>query len=142
MSEAVIEHVRQVVERLGHAELAALQDHGERLRGLVVHVHGAVWHKVRARAVTRYRTLEERYGRHMAIAILSAGILGCAVPLPGTTVLAMAPLLAMAELHHQLHTAHEHGGVAEAVKTHLAESEILHLARQWVHELAAASKEA
>jgi hypothetical protein len=83
MDEATTEHVRRVVERLGHAELAALQDHGERLRGLAIQIHGAVWQKVRAKALARYRALEARYGRQMAIAILSAVIFGCAVLLAG-----------------------------------------------------------
>jgi hypothetical protein len=137
--EAVIEHVRSVVDGLGHADWAALPDHAERVQRLVATVPGAVWNRVSAEVAVRYRTLEQRYGRRTAIAILSAGILVSAVPVPGSTVLAMAPLIALVELHHQL-TAGS-GGVAEAVKIHLTESEILHIGRQWVQDLAGVLKQ-
>ena len=142
MIQAVHEHVRAVVERLGHAEAAAAADHGERLRRLVVEVPPAVWHKARTTAQTHYLALEERYGKPTAIAILSAGIVGCAVPVPCTTFLAMAPFLALAELHHQVASAGGPAGAAEAVKTHLAESEIAQHARQWMQELTSGLKRA
>src|SRR5262245_38726366 len=135
MIQAVYEHVRAVMGRLGHAEWAALSDPGERLQRLVAEVPPAIWHKVRETVATHYRTLEERYGRPTAIAILSAGILGSAVPVPGTTVLAAAPLIALAELHHQLTAGPGPGGTPGAVKIHLAESEILRLGRQWVQDV-------
>src|SRR6516165_6716178 len=106
----VHEHLRAVVGGLGHVELAALPDHGERLRQLVASVPPAVWHKVSGAVATRYNSLEGRYGRPTAIAILSAGIVGTAVPLPGTSLVAVAPLLALAELHHQLVAAPGTGG--------------------------------
>jgi hypothetical protein len=140
MIQAVYEHVRAVVGRLGHAEWAALPDHGERLQRLVADVPPAVWHKVSAAVATRYHALEERYGRPTAIAILSAGILGTAVPVPGTTVLATAPLIALAELHHRLAAQPDPGGAGGPVKIHLAESEILRLGRQWVQDLAGVLK--
>jgi hypothetical protein len=140
MIQAVYEHVRAVVVGLGHAEWAVLPDHGERLERLVTEVPPAVWHKVSAAVATRYHTLEERYGRPTAIAIVSAGILGTAVPVPGTTVLATAPLIALAELHHRLVAPPDPGGAAGPVKIHLAESEILHLGRQWVQDLAGVLK--
>src|SRR6516162_8286863 len=105
MLQAVHEHIRAVASQLGHVELAAHSDHGERVRQLVASVPPAVWHEVSGRVATRYHSLEGRYGRPTAIAILSAGIVGMAVPLPGTAVVAMAPLIALAELHHQLHAA-------------------------------------
>jgi hypothetical protein len=121
--------------------LAALPDHGERLRQLVASVPPAVWHKVSGAVATRYNSLEGRYGRPTAIAILSAGIVGTAVPLPGTTVLAMAPLIALAELHHQLVAAPDPGGAPWGATIHLAESEILHHGRQWMQDLAGVLKE-
>ena len=113
----------------------------ERLRQLVASVPPAVWHKVSGEVATRYHSLEGRYGRPTAIAILSAGIVGTAVPLPGTTVLAMAPLIALAELHHQLVAVHGPGGAPWGAKIHLAESEILHHGRQWMQHLADVLKE-
>src|SRR6516165_961883 len=137
----VHEHLRAVVGGLGHVELAALPDHGERLRQLVARVPPAVWHKVSGAVVTRYNSLEGRYGRPTAIAILSAGIVGTAMPLPGTTVLAMAPLIALAELHHQLAAAPDPGGASWGSNIHLAESEILHHGRQWMLHLAGVLEE-
>jgi hypothetical protein len=141
MIRTVHEHLRAVVGGLGHAELAALPDHGERLRQLVAGVPPAVWHRVSGAVATRYHSLEGRYGRSTAVAILSAGILGTAVPLPGTTVLAMAPLIALAELHHRLVAAPGPGDAPWGAKIHLVESEILHLGRQWMQELAGVLKE-
>jgi hypothetical protein len=141
MIQAVHEHLRAVAGRLGHVEVAALPDHGERLRELAASLPPAVWHKVSGAVTTRYRSLEGRYGRPTAIAILSAGIVGTAVPLPGTTVVAMAPLIALAELHRQLVAAPGPGGAAWGAKIHLAELEIVHLGRQWMQDLAGVLKE-
>jgi hypothetical protein len=140
MIKTVHEHVRAVLGGLGHADLAALPDHGERLRQLVASVPPAVWQKVSASVAKRYAALERRYGRQTPIAILSAGIAGTAVPLPGTTVLAMAPLIALAELHHQVATA-DPGGDSWGSKIHLAESEILHHGRKWMQDLAGVLKQ-
>jgi hypothetical protein len=137
---AVHEHLRAVVGGLGHAELAALPDHGERLRQLAASVPPAVWQKVSGAVAKRYYALERRYGRTTAIAILSAGIAGTAVPLPGTTVLAMAPLIALAELHHQVATA-DPDSASLGAKIHLAESEVLHLGRKWMQDLAGVLKQ-
>ena len=140
MIHIVHEHLRAVVRGLGHAELAALPDHGERMRQLVASVPPAVWQKVSASVANRYSALEKRYGRQTAIAILSAGIVGTAVPLPGTTVLAMVPLIALAELHHQVATA-DPAGDSWGAKIHLAESEILHQGRKWMQDLAGVLKQ-
>jgi hypothetical protein len=142
MIQAVQDHLRAVAGGLGHAELAALADHGERVQQLVASVPPAVWHKVSGAVATRYQSLEGRYGRPTAIAIVSAGIVGTAVPLPGTTVVAVAPLIGLAELHHQLVGKHDPGGASWGAKVHLAESEILQLGRQWIQDLAGVLKEA
>jgi hypothetical protein len=140
MIQAVHAHLRAVAGGLGHAEWAALPDHGERLGQLVASVPPAVWHKVSGAVATRYHSLEGRYGRPTALAILSAGIVGSAVPLPGTTLVAMAPLIALAELHHQLVAAPGAGGAPLGAKIHLAESEIVHLGRQWMQDLSGVLK--
>ena len=141
MIHIVHEHLRAVVHGLGHAELAALPDHGERLRHLVASVPPHVWHKVSGAVQARYQSLEGRYGRPTAIAILSAGIVGTAMPVPGSTVLAMAPLIGLAELHHRLAAAPGPGGAPLGAKIHLAELEILDLGRQWMQDLAGVLKE-
>ena len=141
MIQAVHEHLRAVAGRLGRVELAAIPEHGERLRQLVASVPPAAWQKVSGEVATRYHTLEGRYGRPTAIAILSAGIVGTAVPLPGTTLVAVAPLIALAELHHQLVAAPGPDDAPWAAKIHLAESEILHLGKQWMQDLAEVLKD-
>jgi hypothetical protein len=141
MIQAVHEHIRAIAGRLGHVDLAALPEHGERLRQLVAGVPPAAWNKVSDAVTTRYHSLEGRYGRPTALAILSAGIVGTAVPLPGTTFVAVAPLLALAELHHQLAMSSGPDAAPWAAKIHLAESEIVDLGSQWMQELAGILKE-
>jgi hypothetical protein len=141
MIQAVHEHLRAVAGRLGYAEWAALPEHGERLRQLVASVPPAAWQRVSGEVATRFHALEGRYGRPTAIVILSAGIVGTAVPLPGTTLLAAAPLIALAELHHQLTAAPGPGGAAWSAKILLAESEILQLGKQWMQDLAGVLKD-
>ena len=63
------------------------------------------------------------------------------MPLPGTTVLAAAPLIGLAELHHQLVGKHDPGGASLGSKIHLAESEILHLGQHLMQDLAGILKE-
>ena len=46
-----------------------------------------------------YAKLEARYGRKFAVAIIGAGLLGVPLPLPGSSFLTAAPVIAMAELH-------------------------------------------
>jgi hypothetical protein len=53
----------------------------------------------------------------------------------------MAPLIALAELHHQLVPATGPGGAFGGVKIHLAESEIVNLGRQMMQDLAGMLKE-
>jgi hypothetical protein len=142
MIHIVHDHFRAVAHGLGHAESAVLSDHGERVRQLVASVPPAVWQKVSGKVATHYHNLEGRYGRPTAIAIVSAGIVGTAVPLPGTTVVAVAPLIAVAELHHQLIGAGGLGSSPLIAKTHLVESEVLHLGRQWMDDLAGVLTEA
>jgi hypothetical protein len=141
MIRSIHEHIQAVAGKLGHPAVAALAEHGERVQKLVAHVPPAVWHKVSDAVAARYRPLEERYGRPTAIAIVSAGIVGTAVPLPGTTVVAVAPVLAAAELHHRL-VAQGLDIVSLVQKIHLDESEILHLGRQWMHDLAGVLRDA
>jgi hypothetical protein len=93
-----------------------------------------VWHKVRTAVATKYHDLEQRYGRRMATAIVVAGILGTAVPLPGTSIVAAAPLLGLAELHHQLAAMPNPAAELGAMVSH-ANAEIRKVAEHWLHEL-------
>jgi hypothetical protein len=62
-------------------------------------VPGKVMARAKAKVATVFGRFEKRYGRKTAIAIVAAGILGTAVPLPGTSFLAAAPIIGMAELY-------------------------------------------
>jgi hypothetical protein len=140
MLQAVRDHLRAVASGLGHSA-AALADHGERVRQLVASVPPSLWHKVSGEVATRYHSLEGRYGRPTAVAIISAGIVGTAVPLPGTSILAAAPLIGLAELHHQLVGKCDPGGTSPGARIHLAESEIQQLGQHFMQDLAGILKE-
>jgi hypothetical protein len=132
---AIHAHIRAVAEAVGRSELAALADHGERVRGLVAGVSQEAWGKVENVVSAKYHKLEQRYGRPMAVAIVSAGILGTAVPLPGTTIIAAAPLLGLAELHHRLSGTAEPGPAAPAENMGLDDAEVRHHSAAWIAEL-------
>jgi hypothetical protein len=132
---AVRAHVRAVSQALGHAELAALADHGARVTGLVAEIPQEAWHKIEATVTAKYQQLEQRYGRPMAVAIVSAGILGTAVPLPGTSVLAAMPLIGLAELHHRLSESPETGPTVQSENTRLDDAVIRHHSTEWIAEL-------
>ena len=132
---AVHEHIRTVVEAFGRPEWTALHDHSERVQRLLLDLPAGVWHRVQGAVTTKYRDLEGRYGRKTAVAIVSAGILGMAVPVPGTSIVAVAPLIGLAELHHRLSTATEQsGGLVAQVR--LADSEVRALGQRWIKDLA------
>lgn len=133
--QAVQARIRAVAEAVGHSQLAALADPGARLRGLVAEVPQELWHQIETTVSGKYHQLEERYGRPMAVAIVSAGILGTAVPLPGTSVLAAIPLIGLAELHHRLTETPEPTPATRPEKTPLSESEIRRLGEEWMAEL-------
>jgi hypothetical protein len=138
---AVREHLRSVVEAVGHPEWAALSDHGERVQRLLAEMPAAVWHKVQGAVATKYRTLEDRYGRPMAVAIISAGILGTAVPLTGTSIVAAAPLIGLAELHHRLTAEGDSAAEGSIEKVRLAKTEIRQVGERWVDELVSLLKQ-
>ncbi len=127
-------HVQAAAAALGHSSWAALSDHGECLQRLLGEIPQDLWHKVRHAVATKYEGLEARYGKTMAVAILSAGILGAAVPVPGTSFVAAAPLIGLAGLHHRLTAGGGPTGGALA-EARLAEEEIGRLGWQWLGEL-------
>lgn len=52
-----------------------------------------------------YAKLEGRYGRPMALTILAAGLAAVPIPLPGSSILAVAPLIGVAELYRAMRGA-------------------------------------
>jgi hypothetical protein len=80
-----------------------------------------------------YGKLEQRYGTGYARAIVGAGLAGLPIPLPGTSALTAAPVLAAAELHRTLSRT----GALDAAGNALAltAEHIEALGKQFVHEL-------
>jgi SPP1 gp7 family putative phage head morphogenesis protein len=58
--------------------------------------------RIKAKIAEKYKKLEARYGPRFAKAIIGAALAGLPVPLPGASIMAAAPMLALAELHHQI----------------------------------------
>jgi len=129
---AACERIKAVAKAIGRGEWAALSDRGERLQRLVAEIPQATWRKVQHAVSTNYQRLEARYGRPTAVAIVSAGIVGTAVPLPGTSIVAVAPLIGLAELHHRIAAADEQGILG---KLRLAEADIEKMGKQWIEDL-------
>ena len=139
--QIIAERVRVAVEALCDPRRDMPADHEERLRRLVAELPPAAWHKVRNAVATRYGKLEARYGRREALVIISVGILATPVPVPGSTFLAAAPLIGLAELHRRLTAAPEPPTEDLMTKPTLTEAESHHLGQQWVEELTAVLKQ-
>ena len=67
----------------------------------------------KAKVQGRYAGLERRYGRKYAVAIMGAGLAGLPLPVPGSSLLTAAPVVAIAELHTRLSRS---GRLAEAAE--------------------------
>lgn len=131
----VHEDFRAVVAALGNRELLASPDHGERLRRLVAGLPRKVWLDVQDKVTTQYARLEARYGRPMAVAIISSAVVGTAIPVPGTTILASAPLIALAELHYRLTATDESAPSPCKSRIALTEAQARRHAKRLVHQL-------
>jgi hypothetical protein len=139
---AVAAHVRAVVGGLTDPGWAGLGDHEEWLRRVAAELPPAVWHKLQKAVATRYSQLEGRYGRSTALAIVSVGILATPLPVPGSALLAVAPLIVLAELHHRLTAVPEPPAEELLTRTTLTEAERHHLGQKCVQELATLLKHA
>jgi hypothetical protein len=131
----VHEQVRTVAHAAGGTEWAELPGHVERLERLVAALPPAIWHRVSQSVRTKYAFLEGRYGRATAVAIVAAGIVGSAVPLPGTGLVAIAPVIGLAELHHRLFPLLVPAGTALADQASLTAAEVHRLGNELVLEL-------
>jgi hypothetical protein len=78
----------------------------------------------------------------MAVAIISSAIVGTAIPLPGTTVLAAAPLIGLAELHYRLTATDESAPPADKCGVGLTEPQLRPQAKQFAHQLGILMKKA
>ena len=113
---------------------AAAQGKARKFADLVKELPAAAYGKAKAKVVEHYRRFEARYGRKTAIAIVAAGVLGTAIPLPGTTLLAAAPVVGMAELYLRFMGG---AGAAPAKAANLSLQEIRKLGRKFVKDLLA-----
>jgi hypothetical protein len=87
----------------------------------------------RAKLKATYGRLEHRYGRGYARAIVGAGLAGLPIPVPFSTAMTAAPVIAAAELHRALGQAGGVEGVAHNVV--LTVEEIHALGKHFVQEL-------
>lgn len=133
--QLVHERVRAVAHATGGAEWAELPGHVERLERLVAALPPAIWHRLSHAVRTKYELLERRYGRATAVAIVAAGVVGSAVPLPGTGLVAVAPVIGLAELHHQLVPLFAPAATTPVDDVALTETEVQRLGSDLVVEL-------
>jgi hypothetical protein len=85
--------------------------------------------KAKAKAQSSYAKLSARYGTKWAIAIMAAGIAGLPLPIPGSSLITAAPVIAAAELAKLLSRCDE-AGCPE-----LTEDEVEKLGAKWIQQL-------
>lgn len=88
--------------------------------------------KVKDTVARKYASLSERYGPKYARAIIAAGIAGVPLPVPGSSLLTAAPVIALAELHRRLSGPHL---ARESVARELSDEEIHDAAEELIEEL-------
>lgn len=87
---------------------------------------GKVYEAAKTKVKAKFASLEQRYGRKTAIAIVAAGI--AAFPLPGGTILGPAPIIAVAELVRKLRGG-DHGAKS------MTSEELTKLGKAFIAEL-------
>lgn len=102
----------------------------ETWRSKLKEIPATIIRKAKQKVLDRYNTLEGRYGRKYALAIIAAGIVGTPIPVPGATLAAVAPVIVLAELHRRLI-----GVVAGQKDLQLTPEEIEKLGKEFVAEL-------
>jgi DNA-binding beta-propeller fold protein YncE len=90
-------------------------------------------HRAVGKVKQTYGVLEQRYGAGYARAILGAGLVALPVPVPGSSALAAAPLLAAAEVHRALAQSGAVGAASSAVV--LTAEEIHSVGKRFLQEL-------
>jgi hypothetical protein len=81
--------------------------------------------RARARLKKSYAQLENRYGTGYARAILGAGLVGLPIPIPFSTAITAAPVVAAAELHRALSPEGALAGVRASVQLTVEQVETL-----------------
>jgi hypothetical protein len=102
------------------------------------HVPGELLARAREKVKATYAKLEGRYGTGYARAIVGAGLVGLPVPVPFSTALTAAPVIAAAEIHRAWNLEGGLAGVGSSVQLTLEEIEAhgKHFVQQLLHEFA------
>jgi len=90
-------------------------------------------HRAVGKVKDTYGVLVQRYGPGYARAIVGAGLVGLPIPVPFSTALTAAPVLAAAEVHRALADKHILQGSVATVT--LTAEHIQTLGRHWMEEL-------
>jgi hypothetical protein len=90
-------------------------------------------HRAVGKVKDTYGVLAQRYGPGYARAIIGAGLVGLPMPIPFSTALTAAPVLAAAEVHRALADKHVLQQSAAAVT--LTAEHIQTLGKHWIEEL-------
>lgn len=98
-------------------------------------IPGKVAAAAKAKVADKFSQLENRYGRKMAVAILGAGIAGAAIPVPGTSLIAAAPLIAGAELYRHFRGKQAQQQSADGDRPRYTDEEIRAIGQHWIAEL-------
>lgn len=96
-------------------------------------VPAAIMTKAKDKAKSTYTKLEGRYGKPAALAIIGAGILGAPLPIPGSSLMTAAPVLAAAELYLRMKG---HKSIAYMLKgTDWTDQMLMEEGRKFIEEL-------
>ncbi len=71
----------------------------EKLVAMAADIPAKLYARAKDKAKQTYDKFEQKYGRKTAIAILASAIAGSVIPLPGSTLLMAAPVIAAAEMY-------------------------------------------
>jgi hypothetical protein len=84
----------------------------------------------RDKIAAKYKQAENRYGRKMAIAIIAAGVAGLPLPVPGSSLLLAAPLIAAGEAYRALSSKRDDEDPED-----YTEDELMERGKKWLQEI-------
>ncbi len=87
-----------------------------------------------AKVKAKYTQLESRYGKPMAIGIMAAGIVGTAMPIPGATIMASAPMIGVAEVY-RLYKGGKKDAEPDVAKGVVDDKRLHEIAAEWCKQL-------
>jgi HK97 family phage portal protein len=117
----------------GSSEPSHHEEHLDSWAGKISKLPGKIAGKARDKAKGYYTRLSDRYGKKMAIGIMAAGVLGLPLPVPGSSFLTAAPVIAVAELVRHFQSKKEKSMDGE--HPDLSEEDIQELGAKYMAEL-------